>query len=44
MGAAKNFISYYHNDLEAKGLCSSLAADLREVCLQTAEDYYKIFT
>ncbi len=43
MGAVRAFISYYHSDLAGKGLCESLAADLRTVCLQTAKDHYQIF-
>lgn len=43
IGAAKDFISYYSRDTEAKELCDSFDADLRKVCLETAEEYYVIF-
>lgn len=43
IGAAKDFISYYSRDTEAKELCDSFDADLRKVCLKTAEEYYVIF-
>jgi hypothetical protein len=43
VGAVKDFISYYHDDAQAKELCESLDADLRALCLQTGEEYYKNF-
>lgn len=44
IGAVKDFISYYHSDKKAKELCNSFAAEnLRSVCLETAEQYYKAF-
>lgn len=43
IGAVKDFISYYHDDTQAKEFCDSLDADLRDVCSKTAEDYYKNF-
>jgi hypothetical protein len=43
IGAAKDFISYYSRDTEAKELCDSFDADLRKVCLKTAEEYFVIF-
>jgi hypothetical protein len=43
IGAVKDFISYYHDDTRAKEFWESLEADLRGGCLQTAEEYYKIF-
>jgi hypothetical protein len=43
IGAAKDFISYYSRDTEAKELCDSFDADLRKVCLEAAEEYYVIF-
>ena len=42
VGAVKDFISYYNSDKQAKELCESFDADLRAVCLETAEEYYKI--
>lgn len=44
IGAVKDFISYYSDDAQAEELCSTLdEADLRDVCLQTSEEYYEIF-
>ena len=43
IGAVKDFISYYHGDEEARELCESFDADLREVCLETAEEYSETF-
>ena len=40
VGAVKDFISYYHSDTKAKDLCDSFDTDLRQVCLDTAEEYY----
>ncbi len=41
IGAAKDFVSYYHSDTQAKEFCESLDRDLRETCLQTGEEYYE---
>lgn len=43
IGAVKDFISYYDGDEQAKELCESFEADLRKVCLETAEEYAKTF-
>jgi hypothetical protein len=43
VGAVKDFISYFHSDVQAKQLCNSLSEDLKSVCLSTAESYYKTF-
>lgn len=43
VGAVKDFIAYYHSDTQAKELCESLDADLRALCLQTGEEFYKAF-
>ncbi len=43
IGVVRDFISYYSDDTQAKEYCESLDADLREVCLQEAEEFYKIF-
>jgi hypothetical protein len=43
IGAVKDFISYYDGDEQAKELCESFEADLRKVCLETAEEYSKTF-
>jgi hypothetical protein len=42
-GAVMDFISYYSDDTQAKELCESLDTDLRDECLQTAKDFYRIF-
>ena len=42
IGAVKDFISYYDGDEQARELCESFEADLpdlREVCLETVEEY-----
>ncbi|MDO8633097.1 MAG: hypothetical protein Q7K38_00920 [Candidatus Wildermuthbacteria bacterium] len=40
IGAVKDFISYFHSDIQAKELCVSLdGADLQKVCKDTAESY-----
>ncbi|MFZ2522699.1 MAG: hypothetical protein WAX44_04230 [Minisyncoccia bacterium] len=43
VGAVKDFISYFHSDIEAKKFCSILTDDLKLVCLDVATAYYKSF-
>jgi len=43
IGAVKDFISYFHSDVQAKQLCESLSVDLRETCFNTAVSYYQSF-
>lgn len=43
IGAVKDFISYFHSDVEAKNFCNILSPDLTQVCLDTAVSYYKSF-
>ncbi len=43
VGAVKDFISYFHSDVEAKQFCTSLDAPLKDSCLSTTESYYKTF-
>ena len=45
IGAVKDFISYFHSDVQAKELCGMLTEekDLQDVCYQIAESYYKVF-
>ena len=43
IGVVRDFISYYSDDTQAKEFCESLDADLRDLCLQEAEEFYKIF-
>src|SRR3989338_15113 len=41
IGAAKDFVSYFHSDKQALQLCDSLTTDLQTVCNQTVTAYYK---
>ena len=41
--AVRYIIWYYDSDEQAKALCESFDADFRAACLQTAEEYYRIF-
>lgn len=43
IGAVKDFISYFHSDMQAKELCASLDTGLQSICFSTAESYYKSF-
>ena len=43
VGAVKDFISYFHSDVQARELCAALPEDVRTVCTTTAESYYKSF-
>ena len=43
VGAVKDFISYFHSDKQALGLCSAVPKDLEPICLQTVSSYYKQF-
>lgn len=43
IGAVKDFISYFHSDVEAKNFCSTLSDDLKQGCLDTAVAYYRSF-
>lgn len=43
IGAVKDFISYFHSDVQAKQLCSALDADLQDICNTTAISYYQSF-
>ena len=43
IGAAKDFVSYFHSDKQALQLCDSLTTDLQTVCNQTVTAYYKTF-
>lgn len=42
VGAVKDFISYFHDDVEAKRFCGILEKDLQTICSGTAESYYKL--
>jgi hypothetical protein len=43
IGAVKDFISYHHSDVEAKVFCNALDSNLKSTCLETTEDYYRVF-
>lgn len=43
IGAVKDFISYHHDDSEARKLCDTFEPDIRDICLSTATEYYKTF-
>lgn len=43
VGAARDFVSYFHSDTEARALCASLPEDLQAICNSTVESYYKVF-
>lgn len=43
IGAAKDFVSYYHSDVQATELCNSMDLNYQSVCLSTTKDYYKTF-
>jgi hypothetical protein len=43
IGAAKDFVSYFHSDQQAKQLCASLPASLSAVCSDTVVSYYQSF-
>lgn len=43
IGAVKDFISYHHDDKQAKAFCGSLGQDLAATCDTTATEYYKSF-
>lgn len=44
IGTVKDFISYFHSDVQARELCSSFTdQDLQDTCAATAKDYYQSF-
>ncbi len=44
IGAVKDFISYFHDDSQAKILCQSAGMEsIREICFQIATEYHKSF-
>ena len=44
IGAVKDFISYLHDDVRAKELCSVLdEQQIKDTCYSTTEAYYKLF-
>lgn len=42
-GAVRDFISYHHDDTEAKAFCDSLAAKFSGNCHDTVREYYAAF-
>jgi hypothetical protein len=42
-GAVKDFVSYFHSDVQAKQLCNSLPTNLTADCLDTVKSYYASF-
>jgi hypothetical protein len=42
-GAAKDFVSYYHDDKKALELCASLPDNLLNNCQNTVNSYYSTF-
>lgn len=46
VGAVKDFISYFHSNVQAKQFCNSFLAEdknLTDICLFIGEDYYESF-
>ncbi len=44
IGAAKDFVSYFHSDVQAKQFCNAFDdTGLRQICLSTTASYYSIF-
>ncbi len=43
IGAVKDFISYFHSDVQAKELCAALPETLQSTCSATAASYYEVF-
>lgn len=43
VGAAKDFISYFHSDRQAREFCAVFDLKIRDTCLDAVEDYYKSF-
>lgn len=43
IGAVKDFVSFYHSDVEARHLCEILDQTLKQICLDTTTSYYKSF-
>ncbi len=42
-GAAMDFVSYFHSDVQAKQLCNSLPSNLSGDCLTVVKNYYATF-
>ena len=44
IGAVKDFISYFHSNVQAKQLCKVFSTDTEKICLDTANFYYRSFS
>lgn len=43
IGAAKEIVSYYHNDKESLQFCNTLNSGSKDVCVSTTNSYFKSF-
>lgn len=43
VGAVKDFISFYHSDVEAREFCAQFDDATRRICLDTTDAYYATF-
>ncbi len=43
IGAARDFVSYFHSDNQAKELCTTFDSDISDICLREVENYYRSF-
>lgn len=44
IGAVKDFISYFHDDKQAKNFCAAAGIEsVRNICFSTAQEYFKTF-
>jgi hypothetical protein len=43
IGAVKDFISYYHSDVQARQLCTVAPKELQKICTDTVDSYYATF-
>ena len=43
VGAAKDFVAYFHSDVQARKMCASLPPDLQAICTSTVTSYYAAF-
>lgn len=41
IGAVKDYISYFHDDVQATALCAAAPAASQAVCAQTKQSYYQ---
>lgn len=42
IGAAKDFVAYFHSDAEARMFCKSLPAEFQKECLKVVDDFVKV--